>query len=141
VSKLWFSLFVKKKDFFLTTNINKYNIYCDVKGKICNFLNKFQVDVVTEFFWSLFTDLILNTRTTPFQKLVLFPSSNGKHVKKCILCWAPSYRLSWPSHQLYWETQQNINFIIPYSSENGSRTHLQKFVAFALWPRTMSELI
>jgi len=32
-------MFVEKK--FLTTNINKGNIYCDVKGKICNFLNKF----------------------------------------------------------------------------------------------------
>jgi len=40
VSKLWFSLFVKKKFFFWTTNINNDNIYCDVKGKIYNFLNK-----------------------------------------------------------------------------------------------------
>ena len=30
-----------KKKLFWTTNINKDNIYCDVKGKICNFLNKF----------------------------------------------------------------------------------------------------
>jgi hypothetical protein len=41
VSKLWFSLFVKKKILFWTTNINKDNIYCDVKGKICNLLSKF----------------------------------------------------------------------------------------------------
>jgi len=31
----------KEKIFVLTTNINKDNIYYDVKGKICNFLNKF----------------------------------------------------------------------------------------------------
>ena len=27
---------VEKTLLFLTTNINKGNIYCDVKGKICN---------------------------------------------------------------------------------------------------------
>ena len=41
VSRLWFSLFVKNKFLFWTTNVDKDNIYCDVKGKICNFLNKF----------------------------------------------------------------------------------------------------
>ena len=41
VSKLWFSLFVEKIFLFQTTNINKDNIYCNVKCKICNFLNKF----------------------------------------------------------------------------------------------------
>ena len=41
VSNLWFSLLVKKKILFCTTNISKDRIYCDAKGKICNFLNKF----------------------------------------------------------------------------------------------------
>ena len=27
-------------------NINKDNIYCDVKGKICNFLNKFPYETL-----------------------------------------------------------------------------------------------
>jgi hypothetical protein len=31
----------EKRFLFWTTNINKDNRYCDVKGKICNFLNKF----------------------------------------------------------------------------------------------------
>ena len=53
-------------------------------------LTEFQVDIVTKFFLTLFTDLILNIRTTPFQKLVLFPLSNGKHMNKCTLCWALS---------------------------------------------------
>ena len=40
VSKLWFLLFVRERFSFWTTNINKDNMYCDVKGKMCNFLNK-----------------------------------------------------------------------------------------------------
>jgi hypothetical protein len=40
-TRLWFSVFVKR-NLFCTTYINKDNIYCDVKNKICNFLNKFR---------------------------------------------------------------------------------------------------
>ena len=43
VSKLWFLLFVRKTFSFWTTNINKDNIYCDVKGKICNYCVMFLI--------------------------------------------------------------------------------------------------
>jgi hypothetical protein len=46
VSKLWFSLFVEKQFLFWTTNINKDNMYCDVKDKICNFLIKFLYEIL-----------------------------------------------------------------------------------------------
>jgi len=34
-------MFVEKRFLFGTTDINKNNIYCDAKCKICNFVNKF----------------------------------------------------------------------------------------------------
>ena len=34
-------MFVERRFLFRTTNVDKDNIHCDVKGKILNFLNKF----------------------------------------------------------------------------------------------------
>jgi hypothetical protein len=42
VLKVWKSEFSLKKCLFLTTNINKENMYWDWNGKIDNFLNKFR---------------------------------------------------------------------------------------------------
>ena len=46
MSKLWFSLFVRKRLLFWTTNINKDNIYCELnwKGPInCNIPPRIQI--------------------------------------------------------------------------------------------------
>jgi len=39
-------MFVEKRFLFRTTTFNKDNRYCDVKGKICNFLNKFLHEIL-----------------------------------------------------------------------------------------------
>ena len=46
---------------FCTTNINKDSIYCDVKDRICNFLNKFLYE--TLFLQPLIKFVVVDAKT------------------------------------------------------------------------------
>jgi hypothetical protein len=89
VLKVWKSEFSLKKSLFLTTNVNKENIYWEWNGKIDNFLNKFRqetplsnlviihiilfwiLNIVLEWESKIMTiKFIIQIRDSPLQNLV-----------------------------------------------------------------------